>query len=132
MPGPQCEHVKPNGQRCKARAMGGGSRCWFHEPSTARDEARRRGGRTRNRPAPVLSPATADLELREPKDVVGLIGQSINQVRKGQLGTKEANAVGYLASVLLKALETAELLPRIEALERAHTERQALNGRASR
>ena len=43
----QCEHIKPNGDKCKAYALTGGDYCWAHDPDKA--ESRRiasaKGGR---------------------------------------------------------------------------------------
>jgi hypothetical protein len=50
-------------------------------------------------------------------DVVALISETINQVRKGVIDPRVANAVGYLANVLIKAFEQDELETRIERLE---------------
>ena len=48
----QCEHIKPNGDKCKAYALTGGDYCWAHDPDKA--ESRRiasaKGGRAGARP----------------------------------------------------------------------------------
>jgi hypothetical protein len=49
--------------------------------------------------------------------VVRLILETINQVRKGAIDPRVANAVGYLANVVIKALEQDELEARIKKLE---------------
>ena|SRR5438309_2254323 len=80
--------------------------------------ARRAGGITRNRAAKVLPPETPDSPLRNTTDVSTLLGESINQVRRGQLDPRVANAVGYLASILLNALDQGlveERLSRVDA-----------------
>ena len=46
-----------------------------------------------------------------------LLGESINQVRRGQLDPRVANAVGYLASMLLGALQQGPLEERLQRLE---------------
>jgi hypothetical protein len=46
-----------------------------------------------------------------------LLGESINQVRRGQIDPRVSNAVGYLASILLGALQQGPLEERIERLE---------------
>jgi hypothetical protein len=95
--------------------------CAFHDPELAsrRAAGRRAGGRKRARGVVVLPMDGADLPLRNIGDVVELLAASVNQVRKGQLDAKVANAVGYLASVLLRALTEADVEQRLAALEAA-------------
>src|SRR5262249_21918667 len=57
-----------------------------------------------------------DLVLNDVPAVVKLLAETINQVRKGTLDPKVANCVGYLASILLRALEGSELAREIEQL----------------
>jgi hypothetical protein len=45
------------------------------------------------------------------------LGASINQLRRGQLDPRVGNAIGYLASVLLRALEQGPLEERLAHLE---------------
>ena len=47
-----------------------------------------------------------------------LLAATINQVRRGDLDPKVANTVGYLAGMLLKALDAGALEDRLLALER--------------
>ena len=66
----------------------------------------------------MLPPETPDNPLRSTTDVSTLLSESINQVRRGQLDPRVANAVGYLASILLNALDQGlveERLSRVEA-----------------
>jgi len=51
------------------------------------------------------------------EDVVALLSETINQVRKGQIDPRVANAIGYLANVLIKASEQGELEKRISEVE---------------
>jgi hypothetical protein len=60
---------------------------------------------------------TPDNPLRNTQDVSVLLGESINQVRRGQLDPRVANAVGYLASILLAALQQGPLEERLQRLE---------------
>ena len=46
-----------------------------------------------------------------------LLADSINQVRRGQLDPRIANATGYLAGILLKALEQGHTEQRLSHLE---------------
>jgi hypothetical protein len=115
----QCEHRLPNGKRCRAHARTNDRFCFFHSASTLADRgrARRAGGVARSRSAAVLPGDTQDLPLHDTRDVCALLAESINQVRRGQLDPRVANAVGYLASILLGALQQGPLEERLQRLE---------------
>jgi hypothetical protein len=57
-----------------------------------------------------------------PKDVSAFLADSINQLRRGQLDPRVANGVGYLSSVLLRALEQGPLEERLAKIEAALAE----------
>jgi hypothetical protein len=64
-------------------------------------------------------PSAPDLKLEKAEDAVGLIAQTINQVRRGEIDPKIANSVGYLANLLLRALRETETERRVGAVEEA-------------
>jgi hypothetical protein len=112
-----CQQTKPDGNRCRATA-GASGWCWFHDPDKAkhRADARRRGGRTRNRPPAVLPPDTPDAPLASVADLTTFLGVTINQVRKGLLEPKVGNCIGLLCGQLLRALEGGELEKQMDEL----------------
>jgi hypothetical protein len=65
--------------------------------------------------------------LKTAQDVLALIEEQVNAVRnETEARTLEkARAVGYLASISLKAVEVADLSARVEALERVLKGRKA-------
>jgi len=71
------------------------------------------------RTAAVLPPQSPDCPLENPIHVSTLLADSINRVRRGELDPRVANAVGYLATVLLRALEQGPLEERLAKLEAA-------------
>ena len=115
----KCEFRKKNGERCGADAQTGKSLCVFHDPARAADghRARRAGGIHRSRVASVLPSDTPDHPLGNSKDVSELLANSINQLRRGQLDPKVATCVGYLSTVLLRALEQGPTEQRLAHLE---------------
>jgi hypothetical protein len=65
----------------------------------------------------VLPFDTPDHPLGDTNQVSALLADSINRLRRGQLDPRVANAMGYLASVLLKALESGRIEDRLAHLE---------------
>jgi len=115
----KCRFRNKNGQPCKADAQVGKSVCVFHDPEMAIDvrRARRLGGINRTRPVCTVPSETSDNPLQSTNDVSRLLAESINQVRRGQLAPRLATAIGYLANILLAALEQGPLEDRLSALE---------------
>ena len=115
----KCQIRKEDGSSCGANAQPTNSLCVFHDPARAIEgqRARQAGGLSRTRPAAVLAPETPDHPVGTTKDVANLLGDSINRLRRGELDPKVANAMGYLASVLLRALEQGPIEERLARLE---------------
>ena len=115
----KCCHVKSDGSHCGASARHGSVYCFFHDPDSApeRETARKRGGIERSRRAAVLPAGTPDCILGTSSDVVALLTETINQVRRGEVDPRTSNAVGYLAGILLKAKEKDETEQRLARLE---------------
>lgn len=115
----KCESRKKNGRPCRANAQIGRDTCVFHDPAKAEDghRARRAGGLTRSRPAAVLPPTTPDHPLAKATDVSKLLADSINQLRRGELDARIANAIGYLASVQLRSFEQGMIEDRLAKVE---------------
>ena len=115
----KCQFRKKDGSRCGANAQPANGLCVFHDPARATDgeRARRTGGLNRTRRARLLPPETPDHPLTTPKEVSFLLAQSINQLRRGDLDPRIANAVGYLSTVLLRALEQGPLVERMAKVE---------------
>ena len=114
----KCVFRKQDGTICGANAQLGKELCVFHDPDKEEDgrRARRAGGLTRSAPR-VLPADTPAVQLTSSKDVAGVLVESINQVRRGELDPRIANATGYLAGVLLKALEQGVFEDRLLKIE---------------
>lgn len=124
---PRCAGITKLGVACQGAALPGSTLCWFHDPGRAEERARAcsNGGKTRMKAAAVLSADAPETELTSPRDVQGLLSRTVYDVLKGRVGTKEANAAGYLLSVLLRAVEVGELAERVGALEDQLRQREA-------
>ena len=112
----RCGAIKPNGERCKGRAIEGSAWCWNHNPDHA-DERRRHGAKGgkrggRGRPQAELTDikqrlsdlAEDVLEGRQDKGVAAVVSQILNVYLRA-------------VSVELKVREQTELIERLEALE---------------
>jgi hypothetical protein len=115
----KCESRKKNGERCGADAQTANGLCVFHDPARVSEgrRARRAGGITRSQAAAVLPSDTPDHPLGDTNQVSVLLADSINRLRRGQLDPRVANGMGYLASILLKALESGRIEERLAHLE---------------
>lgn len=114
-----CERIKDNGQRCRAISMENSRFCFFHNPAAqkVRKAAQQRGGRANQ--AAVLPADAVDVQLESARDIAILLAQIINQTRRGQIGPKVASTIGYLASSLVRVLETGEVEERLARVEKA-------------
>ena len=112
-----CTATARNGTACRAAALPGSRFCFFHSPkhATARRDAQSRGGLA-NRMA-TLPPGAPDVKVEDGAGVVKLLGQTINQVRRGEIDPRVANAVGYLSNIVLAATAQRDLETRIAELE---------------
>jgi hypothetical protein len=112
-----CSATKSDQSKCRAAAIPGSEFCFFHDPSKAekRREAQSQGGR-QNR-VKTLEDSAPDVKVEDSGDAIILLVQTINQVRKGQIDPRVANSVGFLANILIKAVERDKLETRIEQLE---------------
>jgi hypothetical protein len=115
----KCENKKPNGERCKANALTNDRFCFFHSPAKTgeRRQARRAGGVSRSQKRAVLPADSEEKILHSPTDVCQLLGETINQVRRGLLDSRIATAVGYLAGTLLRGMEHGQLDDRLTRIE---------------
>jgi hypothetical protein len=111
----QCQKKKRDGKQCRAPALSDKEHCALHaEPGRAK-ELGSKGGRRRT----VYRP-DALKEFAAPKtaaDVSDLLAESIIEIRAGKLDPKVANALGYLGTSLLRALEVADVERRLDLLE---------------
>ena|SRR3989338_607984 len=111
----KCDYIKPNNDKCNANAMTDSRFCFKHNPDTEieRNIAVFRGGYATKKPGELLPP----VKLQSINDISGLIEDTINRIRTEPLTHHQANSIGYLSGILLKALEVGEYEKRLEALE---------------
>ena len=116
-PKKSCAATKGDGTACGAAALPGSQFCFFHDPAkaAARRKAQSAGGLA-NKMA-TLPADVPDVIVEDGADVVKLLGATINQVRRGEIDPRVANAVGYLSNIVLSATGQRELESRLAELE---------------
>jgi hypothetical protein len=117
--GATCKATTAAGLRCSAPVQSGTTLCFFHDPARAgeQQDARRAGGRQRQRPTAVLGADFPAKDIQSVADVKGLLSETIHQVRTGAIDPKIANCIGYLSGILLKAIEVGDIEERLAAME---------------
>jgi hypothetical protein len=111
----RCSARNKAGSPCGAAAMRGRDTCHMH---SARDKAATLGAAGGRRRAIARS---SDLRRFRPpssaEDVQQLLGQTIIDVRTGDLDPRAGNTTAFLAGAFLKAFETGKLEDRVRRLE---------------
>jgi hypothetical protein len=113
----KCVFTKPNGEKCKSFAMKNSSYCWTHSPEISVFEKKlgaSKGGRNRVPYLPVRYP---EIIIKNSRDVPPVLVDTLYRLRRGEMDIRLGTAIGYIANVLLKAYEVADLEVRIEKLE---------------
>jgi hypothetical protein len=59
-----------------------------------------------------------DIRLNNPQQVKRLLNRTINDLLQDKIGTDKARCLGYLSTVLLKAVEIEDFGKRLEELEK--------------
>lgn len=122
-----CAAIKPDGVRCRARAMKGYAYCFNHRPECA-DERRlyaSKGGKQGGRGRP------ARLGAEGLQDIKGLVADLTVGVLTGEVTREVAIAANQLLNTSLRALElerkwkeVLDLEARLEAVERVLKRRE--------
>jgi hypothetical protein len=77
------------------------------------------------------APAPAPRPLRTPQDVIDLLHEQVEAIRQDACAgpLEKARAIGYLAAIAARAIETGTLAQRLEKLE-AGVEHRSVHGRS--
>lgn len=113
----QCCHIKPDKTQCKAKAILHDSFCFWHSEKMRekRTQAVHDGGKS-----PKRSYGRDDeVAITNTQDVLKLIEQTINDLRRNKTSTKLATAIGYLSGIALKTIEQSDTEKRLEVIEYA-------------
>ena len=122
----KCRATRKDGDPCRAEAQSRSDFCFFHDPEkeVERHDAKVAGGNTgKLATLPAVKPwrgvaGEVDvLKAVSPVELVDLLCNTIDDVRIGAIDPKVANAVGYLAGIIVKVQELEAVVERLSAIE---------------
>jgi hypothetical protein len=111
----KCKAMTKAGTPCQAPTVEKGL-CFFHAHPEKAAELGRDGGRKNRHRIPIAS-ELAPRRLRSFEDVQSLLEETVNRVRQGPFDLRAANSIGFLAGILLKAVEHGRMEERLLQLE---------------
>jgi hypothetical protein len=114
----RCKGTRKDGEPCQAYAVSWSDYCMAHDPSLARSrqEWRRAGGARRAEEYRVVEQIS---RLKRPQDVRQMLAVTAERLERGEIDAKTANAIGRVASLLLKAMELSDIDDRLARWEKA-------------
>ena len=122
-----CKATCKTGKPCKGQALPNSDYCLFHDPTraTIRAAGRKLGGSNRQgrKTSTIALRAEASgqplppISLRTVEDVLGLIEETVNDVRLLENSNQRARTIASLAAVAIKALEIGEIEQRLRLIE---------------
>ena len=124
---PICTGTRKDGTACTAVVLVDGSHCFAHAPGNqqGRDEARRKGGRSRSNQARLARLMPAQLV-----SVYQQLDRALADTLAGELDPRTATAAATLGRALVSVLQAGEMEARLRALEEATPQSQARGWRA--
>ena len=114
----KCKETRKDGLPCQGWAGANSEYCFAHDPALAaeRKAARAKGGRARHGRR-IVQGGNEPVRVATVADVVDLLGRAINDTLALENSIARGRCLGYLAGVVVKALEASELEMRVTALE---------------
>jgi hypothetical protein len=114
----KCKTSTSKGTICQAPPFSDQGYCFFHDPDLAKDRAKAQSvGGAKGKAMSLPINEISQIAIKSSSEILKLIGETIHQVRTGQLDPRIANCVGYLSGIALKAIEQSETEERLAALE---------------
>jgi hypothetical protein len=112
----RCGNTNRSGKRCGAWSIKGKDKCALHlDPERASRLGSKRVRKGGQQPEPLtalMSPPKSASDVRD------ALAAAMAQVHDQKMNTKTANALAYVATSLLRAIELSDLENRLLALER--------------
>ena len=115
----KCKATRKDGKPCEGWAGANSEYCFAHDPALAaeRKAARSKGGHARHGRRITTQGSNEPAGIATVADVVDLLGRAINDTLALENSIARGRCLGYLAGVVVKALEASELEMRVTALE---------------
>ena len=119
----QCQAKTKAGNQCKAHALTGKKYCLAHDPESKNQlkAYAQKGGQVKKKVQVCLAPVKFKGDVKE---ILDLLADTINRVRSNHMPARTANTIGYLANVMIKALEVSQFDDRLKEVERIVLERK--------
>lgn len=119
----QCQAKTKAGHQCRAHALKDKKYCLVHDPESKNQMKiyAQRGGQVKKKVQVCLAPVKFKGDVKE---ILDLLADTVNQVRSNHMPARTANTIGYLASVMIKALEVSQIVDRLKEVERIVLERK--------
>lgn len=116
-----CQGVNKRGEPCRAGVRAGQAYCFQHDPERREEAAaaRRKGGKSRAKPAPA-----PPIDLSTPELQRLAIEQTIDRVRAGDEPLNVGRFVVYAVSLARPIIELETIVERLDALEQAAAARE--------
>jgi hypothetical protein len=102
-----CTYTKRGSSKCTSFAMKGSDYCYRHNPDISEEDklnASSKGGRKGSKPEFIETPLP-EMKIEKMQDVVALLADTINNVRSGKISTKSGSTIGYLAFIMMMAMD---------------------------
>lgn len=91
--------------------------CYLHSPAIPESQKQKnRSAGGKNNAVAILKPLPP-LKIEKAADIIGLLVETVNEVRAGRIETRLANSLAILSGHLLRAFEISDLEQRLESLE---------------
>jgi len=119
----QCQAITKAGHPCRAHALKDKKFCLTHDPES-KNQMRvyaQKGGQVKKKIQVHLAPVKFQGDVKE---ILDLLADTINRVRSNHMPARTANTIGYLANVMIKALEISQFNDRLKEVERIVLERK--------
>jgi hypothetical protein len=115
----KCTGKTQDGQACRSHVRAGSKFCYFHDPASGeqRYAAQSKGGSKRS-DLRVMPPPPFDFDLSDPRGIPKLLNFLVNSLLRGELDTKVANSIGYLADCAMRAHNAGELTEQVQQMQR--------------
>ena len=113
----KCKFIKSDKSVCKAEAIQNDEFCFWHSEKMRekRQVATSEGGRNPKN----NNGNQEEISIKSTNDILMLLEQTMNDLRRNKTSTRIANALGYLSGICLKAIEQGDLAKRLEVVEYA-------------